>query len=82
MEELRLVHNTGVRGYHFFIGTSDEVDDRVTASEEGFIHYYFNNKWYCLQSDYDQEKVWESNNKDIDSGKRVKDIIKNIKIVD
>lgn len=82
MEELRLVHNTGVRGYHFIIGISDKVDDRVTASKESFIHYYFNGKWYCLMGDYDREKVWESNCKDIDSGKCVNDIIKNIKIVD
>ena len=82
MEELRLVHNTGVRGYHFIIGISDEVDDRITASKEGFIHYYFNDMWYCLMGDYDQKKVWESNCKDIESGKRVIDIVKNIIVMD
>ncbi len=82
VEELKLVHNTGVRGYHFIIGTSDKESNRMVASEEGFIHYYFNNRWYCLIGSYNRDELWKNNNRDIDNGKLIKDIIKDIRIIE
>ena len=82
VEEIRLVHNTGVRGYHFILRAADEENNIIATSEEGFIHFYFDNRWYCMVGDYDKIEIYRNIGKSIDNGKLIKDIIKinNIKI--